>query len=110
MTDDGLPAAQPVNFGTPIDTRTTSLIGYQSRGHCLVIADEETGIEVCASLQTAAKTLLVPVTNSDAIDRQATQDGLRVIKARPIELGGYCLLYTSPSPRDATLSRMPSSA
>ena len=24
--------------------------------------------------------------------------------------GGTCLLYTSPSPRDATLSRMPSSA
>ena len=24
--------------------------------------------------------------------------------------GGPCLLYTSPSPRDATLSRMPSSA
>ena len=24
--------------------------------------------------------------------------------------GGLCLLYTSPSPRDATLSRMPSSA
>ena len=26
------------------------------------------------------------------------------------ELGSDCLLYTSPSPRDATLSRMPSSA
>ena len=26
------------------------------------------------------------------------------------ELPGPCLLYTSPSPRDATLSRMPSSA
>ena len=26
------------------------------------------------------------------------------------ELEGDCLLYTSPSPRDATLSRMPSSA
>ena len=25
-------------------------------------------------------------------------------------LGDICLLYTSPSPRDATLSRMPSSA
>ena len=25
-------------------------------------------------------------------------------------LTGSCLLYTSPSPRDATLSRMPSSA
>ena len=28
----------------------------------------------------------------------------------PIELIMDCLLYTSPSPRDATLSRMPSSA
>ena len=27
-----------------------------------------------------------------------------------IEQNNYCLLYTSPSPRDATLSRMPSSA
>ena len=27
-----------------------------------------------------------------------------------LTLGGLCLLYTSPSPRDATLSRMPSSA
>ena len=28
----------------------------------------------------------------------------------PMELFPFCLLYTSPSPRDATLSRMPSSA
>ena len=28
----------------------------------------------------------------------------------PIAHGEVCLLYTSPSPRDATLSRMPSSA
>ena len=27
-----------------------------------------------------------------------------------IEVGGDCLLYTSPSPRDGLLSRMPSSA
>ena len=27
-----------------------------------------------------------------------------------LEISGTCLLYTSPSPRDATLSRMPSSA
>ena len=35
--------------------------------------------------------------------RQLRQAGLEVIS-------GVCLLYTSPSPRDATLSRMPSSA
>ena len=31
-------------------------------------------------------------------------------KGTDITLVTYCLLYTSPSPRDATLSRMPSSA
>ena len=31
-------------------------------------------------------------------------------KALKDVLNEYCLLYTSPSPRDATLSRMPSSA
>ena len=30
--------------------------------------------------------------------------------ARPFRESDDCLLYTSPSPRDATLSRMPSSA
>ena len=29
---------------------------------------------------------------------------------RDSDMDGICLLYTSPSPRDATLSRMPSSA
>ena len=29
---------------------------------------------------------------------------------KDVSKGGSCLLYTSPSPRDATLSRMPSSA
>ena len=28
----------------------------------------------------------------------------------PLFIATFCLLYTSPSPRDATLSRMPSSA
>ena len=35
--------------------------------------------------------------------------GVRVQSAAP-GLGGTCLLYTSPSPRDRTRSRMPSSA
>ena len=33
-----------------------------------------------------------------------------VMVSAPIGKGESCLLYTSPSPRDATLSRMPSSA
>ena len=31
-------------------------------------------------------------------------------KFKRVVMDYYCLLYTSPSPRDATLSRMPSSA
>ena len=47
------------------------------------------------------------------VDRNADQHHL--IKSINLALLGYarhgnCLLYTSPSPRDATLSRMPSSA
>ena len=36
--------------------------------------------------------------------------GERTPHADPDARGCFCLLYTSPSPRDATLSRMPSSA
>ena len=36
--------------------------------------------------------------------------GLRYLKQLDVALVRDCLLYTSPSPRDATLSRMPSSA
>ena len=32
------------------------------------------------------------------------------LRDRIADLGGNCLLYTSPSPRDGLLSRMPSSA
>ena len=40
-------------------------------------------------------------------DGAAPQTREHIILARQV---GVCLLYTSPSPRDATLSRMPSSA
>ena len=38
--------------------------------------------------------------------QKAKQNGAKIITINPLP----CLLYTSPSPRDATLSRMPSSA
>ena len=45
-------------------------------------------------------------------EKSATQVGLKseVIKYPDTVDEKTCLLYTSPSPRDATLSRMPSSA
>ena len=52
----------------------------------------------------------------DSLDTDSDNDGLTdAFEADPtsnfdIDGDGICLLYTSPSPRDATLSRMPSSA
>ena len=42
--------------------------------------------------------------------RRANKKSHRVVIGKDTRLSGYCLLYTSPSPRDGLLSRMPSSA
>ena len=39
-----------------------------------------------------------------------TCDVQHYVRSRSVQAMRSCLLYTSPSPRDATLSRMPSSA
>ena len=39
-----------------------------------------------------------------------TQDDLKLVDPGGFKLCNGCLLYTSPSPRDRTRSRMPSSA
>ena len=44
----------------------------------------------------------------DLAIQKLTENGQMVITLK--ETDTTCLLYTSPSPRDATLSRMPSSA
>ena len=54
---------------------------------------------------------------ADAIDAQDDMEIIGVTKTRPsfgcdlaVRKGYPCLLYTSPSPRDLSTSRMPSSA
>ena len=46
----------------------------------------------------------------EVVSRQFYQGTLTTAPSVAQERVAYCLLYTSPSPRDATLSRMPSSA
>ena len=48
--------------------------------------------------------------NIDAMRAQLKTLGLAIDWSREFATCDVCLLYTSPSPRDATLSRMPSSA
>ena len=42
--------------------------------------------------------------------KDPTSDRKAVVEQLTKAMGGTCLLYTSPSPRDGLLSRMPSSA
>ena len=44
------------------------------------------------------------------VDGNELNENTKNIEQIRSEVGMVCLLYTSPSPRDATLSRMPSSA
>ena len=68
------------------------------KGISLVLPSEGNEMEVN---KTNIVNILVNETGKVLLDDKPTR--LKDIK-------GICLLYTSPSPRDATLSRMPSSA
>ena len=55
----------------------------------------------------------VPVVKGSALAAlEGKEEGINAVKELMDQVDAYidCLLYTSPSPRDATLSRMPSSA
>ena len=55
----------------------------------------------------------ITAASTNAISAGGETDGIfqnPIAAAGNITVGTNCLLYTSPSPRDATLSRMPSSA
>ena len=49
----------------------------------------------------------IDLTGTGAFEKQTLKTTLNLIGKSWVR---FCLLYTSPSPRDATLSRMPSSA
>ena len=98
---------------------------------------DETGVKMSAMLDDGASTASIPspthwyddpqralgaelveiLTRTPFVLVLAYYVGKAFAKARLPRISGYlvtgvvcCLLYTSPSPRDATLSRMPSSA
>jgi ferredoxin len=86
---------QPVemNFRPTASVQSTSLISYESRGHCLVIGPLEAGLEAIAQLNVSASTLLVPDSRVLQADRQATETGIRVITVNLLVLTGHLGAY-----------------
>ena len=66
-------------------------------------SDKQTSIEHCIRTITG-------IVGVEAVSFVETRGGLHCLVEPQKVAGENCLLYTSPSPRDATLSRMPSSA
>ena len=58
-----------------------------------------------------ANTMMTEIANTDWEGEIQNQGDTITIRTAPsITINDYCLLYTSPSPRDLSTSRMPSSA
>ena len=62
------------------------------------------------NMDTGCVELLLRDGRKISIDCTGVEDALDVTMAQRSELDYLCLLYTSPSPRDISGSRMPSSA
>ena len=75
------------------------------------MAVEDLVVDQDIDILALTETWLHPGNIDDVEIRTLCANGYRFLHvARGHSRGGGCLLYTSPSPRDGLLSRMPSSA
>ena len=86
-----------------------TLVKYLCRWYAKHRANSELGEALLRVLDTPISPELVPSDDNDIA--QETESIIGPYELHDFFIYHYiCLLYTSPSPRDATLSRMPSSA
>ena len=91
-----------------------SLPVYAPKGQLGHLLGAAGSVEAILGLQALSEGILPKSINADpldpGVDLAVTASAAVKLSAGESERYMLCLLYTSPSPRDATLSRMPSSA
>ena len=71
---------------------------------------KDTGVEVTELSFGTSSLGSMPDTYGYEVPQQRAQEVLKRFFQGPVNMLDTCLLYTSPSPRDNRVSRMPSSA
>ena len=82
----------------------------ENPGMNLLVKKGSEGASFISNSSTSYMDMEMAKQTGDSIDQPAYKYSDFAGRAELIDTTGTCLLYTSPSPRDATLSRMPSSA
>ena len=89
-----------------IKSKKVAIFGYGSQGHAHALNLKDSGV----------KDIVVALREGSSSAAKAESKGLKVMNLSDaaewadVVMILTCLLYTSPSPRDRTRSRMPSSA
>ena len=104
--------AETYSLGIDIGGTFTDIVAYdQATGQIIKAKELTTPDDPSRGVITGIRNLLgVDGTNAEDFSRMVHATTLFTNSIITRDGAKTCLLYTSPSPRDATLSRMPSSA
>ena len=97
-----------------IQNRSVAIIGYGSQGHAHALNLRDSGVDVRIGLsensKSRAKAEAQGLRVLTVAEAAKEADVIMILTPDQPAPRRTCLLYTSPSPRDRTRSRMPSSA
>ena len=95
-----------------MDVAPNQIVGVSASMIPFLENDDANRALMGSNMQRQAVPLLRPRSPivGTGLEGKVARDSRVLINAEGSGVVEYCLLYTSPSPRDATLSRMPSSA
>ncbi len=73
----------------------TSIVGYQSAGHCLVIGNPETALELCGQLPSLKTTVVSVDAGASKVSKQLTEDGVALYQTQSLKLSGHLGSYSA---------------
>ena len=113
---EGLKIADYISIHLPLNTNTKNFIDEQElsimKKTSIVVNTARGGIINEASLVNALQNREILGAGLDVFEKEPPDENHQLFNLDNVILSPHnaCLLYTSPSPRDGLLSRMPSSA